>query len=116
LKLKRRPRTEEPLDLAPTSPADIERMQAEILHWRRRAAQSEAELLELQKIDTLHSIHGQRREMEIQYYLKEIESLNLTIPGGLRCQPVAQDGEDQELVNEAWWRFCGRRSGGHGRF
>jgi hypothetical protein len=102
-----------PEDLAS---ADVERMQAELLYYRRLAAQREAELLELQRAETLSNIEEHHRTKQIRGYLDQLEKMNLTIPGGLRSQPVAEAGEDQELVNEAWLIFCGRRRGGGSRF
>lgn len=97
------------------SPQEIERIQAELLYWRRQAVQREAELLELQRMDTLGNIEERHREKQIRAYEQDIEALNLRTPGGLRSQPVAEPGEDQELVNEAWLRFCQRRRGGSSR-
>jgi len=45
-----------------------------------------------------------------------MEKLNRATPGGLRSEPVAERGEDQELVSEAWIRFCNFRRGGQARF
>lgn len=97
------------------TPTEIERMQAELLYYRRLAAQREAELLELQRVETLGNIEEHHRTKQIRAYLDQLEKLNLTIPGGLRSQPVAEDGEDQDLVNEAWTIFCQRRRGGSSR-
>jgi hypothetical protein len=94
---------------------EIERMQAELLYYRRLAAQREAELLELQRVETLGNIEEHHRTKQIRGYLDQIERLNLTIPGGLRSQPTAETGEDQDLVNEAWTIFCQRRRGGSSR-
>lgn len=97
------------------TPQELQRMQAELIYYQRLAAQREAELLELQRIDTLGNIEERHREKQIREYEQKIESLNLQIPGGLRSQPLAEAGEDQELVNEAWLRFCTRRRGGSSR-
>jgi len=102
-------------EIVPYAPAELERMEAELLYYRRLAAQREAELLELQRIDTLGSIEERHREKQIRSYLAQIERLNLTTPGGLRSQPVAEPGEDQELVNAAWLIFCQQRRGGSSR-
>ena len=61
-------------------------------------------------------IEEHHRIKQIRGYLEQIERLNLATPGGLRSQPVAEAGEDQELVNEAWNIFCARRRGGGSRF
>lgn len=97
-------------------PQEIERMQAELLYYRRLAAQREAELLEIQKAESLGNIEEHHRTKQIRGYLEQIERLNLSTPGGLRSQPVAEAGEDQELVNEAWNVFCTRRRSGGSRF
>ena len=91
------------------SPAEIERMEAELVYYRRLAAQRQTELLEIQKTESLGNIEEHHRTKQIRMYLSQIEALNLRTPGGLRSQPRAEDGEDQELVNEAWLIFCGRR-------
>lgn len=100
---------------APNTPEEIERMQAELLYYRRLAAQREAELAEIQKIEALGNIEEHHRTKQIRGYLDQIEALNLRTPGGLRSQPTAEAGEDQELVNEAWNIFCSRRRGGSSR-
>jgi len=100
----------------PATPEEIERMQAELLYYRRLAAQREAELLEIQKAEALGNIEEHHRIKQIRGYLEQIERLNLATPGGLRSQPVAEAGEDQELVNEAWNIFCARRRGAGSRF
>lgn len=115
-KKKRIPHDAEIVPAERLTPQSLERMQQEIVYWRRRAAQSEAELAELQKLETLGNIEEHHREKQIRAYLHEIEQLNLRTPGGLRSQPLAEDGEDQELLNEAWLRYCGRRAGGRARF
>src|SRR5438270_7046669 len=94
------------------APEEIERMQEELLYYRRLAARREAELLEIQKAEALGNIEEHHRTKQIRGYLDQLERLNLRTPGGLRSQPTAEAGEDQELVNEAWNIFCARRRGG----
>lgn len=98
------------------SPEAMQRMHAELVYYQRLAAQRGAELAELQKIETLGNIEAHHREKMIRQYLGAIESLNLSTPGGVRSQPLAEEGEDQDLVNEAWNRFCLQRRGGASRF
>src|SRR6266568_1840760 len=97
------------------TPQEIERLQVELLYYRALAVRREAELLKLQRMDTLGSIEERHREKQIRAYEQDIERLNLMTPGGCRSQPIAEAGEDQELVNEAWLRFCARRRGGGSR-
>lgn len=98
------------------TPEEIEHMQGELLYYRRLAAERQAELLEIQKAESLGNIEEHHRSKQIRGYLEQIERLNLSTPGGLRSQPVAEAGEDQELVNEAWNVFCARRRSGGSRF
>src|ERR1700720_1932172 len=50
------------------TPTELERMQAELLYYRRLAAQREAELLELQRAETLGNIEEHHRTKQIRGY------------------------------------------------
>ena len=93
-------------------PVEIVREGDDLEYWQNRAAEAEAELRAIQKVEALGNIHEQQRQRLVWQYLQKIEALNLSIPGGLRSQPLAEEGEDQELVNEAYVIFCARRRGG----
>lgn len=90
-----------PEDLAS---ADVERMQAELLYYRRLAAQREAELLELQRAETLSNIEEHHRTKQIRGYLDQLEKMNLTIPGGLRESSGSFFRADRDSRGSAW---CG---------
>lgn len=97
------------------TPQEIEQMRAQLVYYQTLAAQREAELAEIQKIEALGNIEERHREKMIHKYEQDIERLNLSVPGGLRSQPTAEAGEDQELVNIAWERFCMKRRSGFSR-
>jgi hypothetical protein len=103
-------------EIVPTAPLAIQKMQGELLEWKRRALDAEAQLIELQRVESAGNISEYHRNTEIRNYLAKMEKLNLVTPGGLRSQPVAEPDEDQELVNEAWLIYCQRHHGGAGRF
>ena len=58
-----------------------------------------------------------KREAKIAKYVKEIETLDLKTPGGLRSVKPGE-GDDPELVTEAWKRHVESRTHGNvrGRF
>lgn len=93
------------------SPA-VQQLQTQVESWKQRALIAENRLLELQRIEALGNIESNHREKQIRHYYSKIEQLNLQTQGGLRCCPIAEEGEDQELVNEAWWIFLDRHSRG----
>jgi hypothetical protein len=99
-------------DLDELSPSELIRVK-NILEVRE--ARSRLELIDLQKQEAKFNIRGSHRDALIEQYLEQLEALNLKTPGGLRsCR--AEDGEDPELVAEAWRIFCARRRGGGSRF
>lgn len=61
----------------------------------------------------MFSLRAHNREALVEQYLAQMEALNLKTPGGLRSAR-AEPGEDPELVDIAWRRFCDRRRGGGG--
>jgi len=99
-------------DLDELSPTELARVKAIL---EAREASSRVELIELQKQEAQFNIRGSHRGALVEQYLEQIEALNLKTPGGLRSIR-AEDGEDPELVAEAWRIFCARRRGGGSRF
>ena len=99
-------------DLDELSPNELTRVKAIL---EAREAGSRVELIELQKQEAKFNIRGAHRGAMVERYLEQIEALNLKTPGGLRSVK-AEDGEDPELVAEAWRIFCARRRGGGSRF
>jgi len=56
-------------------------------------------------------------EKEISKYFDQIVELDVKTPGGLRSQPMADEGENQKLVNKAWERFVANKTrNSKGRF
>ena len=98
-------------DLDDLSPRELRRL-AKILETRQ--AQENLRLTQLQTQDTMFSLRNHNREALVEQYLAQMEALNLQTPGGLRSVK-AEPGEDPELVDIAWRRFCERRRGGGGR-
>jgi hypothetical protein len=98
-------------DLDDLNPRELRRL-ARILETRQ--AQADLRLTELQTQDTMFSLRSHNREALVEQYLAQMEALNLKTPGGLRSAR-AEPGEDPELVDIAWRRFCDRRRGGGGR-
>jgi hypothetical protein len=97
------------------TPEEIQQMHAQLVYYQTLAAQRQAELAELQRLESLGNIEEHHREKLVREYEVKIERLNLTVPGGLRSQPLAEADEDQELVNVAWERFCTKRRTGFSR-
>lgn len=98
-------------DLDDLNPRELKRL-ARILETRQQ--QADLRLTELQTQDTMFSLRSHNREALVEQYLAAMEALNLKTPGGLRSVK-AEPGEDPELVDIAWRRFCDRRRGGGGR-
>lgn len=101
-------------DLDDLNPRELKRLQRILEAREARQAEATLKLTELQTQDTMFSLRSHNREALIEQYLAQMEELNLKTPGGLRSAK-AEPGEDVELVDIAWRRFCDRRRGGGGR-
>jgi hypothetical protein len=82
---------------------------------RTRIAQRELELRELNIQNERYTGYRNARQMLLEKYLHEIEELNAATPGGIRSV-APSEGDDPELVTEAFRIFCERRRGGGSRF
>lgn len=101
-------------DLDDLNPRELKRLQRILEAREARQAEATLKLTELQTQDIMYNLRGHTREALVEQYLAQMEALNLKTPGGLRSAK-AEPGEDVELVDIAWRRFCDRRRGGGGR-
>ncbi len=99
---------------------DIEGMSTEDLrrHVQTLSAQLQARQLELANLqldETKLHLLSQHRELMVRKYVQEIAALDRVTPGGLRSvQP--SEGDDPELVDEAWRIYVQMQRGGGSRF
>lgn len=101
-------------DLDDLNPRELKRLQRILETREARQAEATLKLTELQTQDIMYNLRGHTREALVEQYLAQMEALNLKTPGGLRSAK-AEPGEDVELVDIAWRRFCDRRRAGGGR-
>ena len=99
---------------------DLEGMSVEELRRQVHAltAQLQARQLDLTNLQIdeakLHLL-SQHRELMVRKYVQEIAELDRVTPGGLRSiQP--SEGDDPELVYEAWRIYVQMQRGGGSRF
>lgn len=99
-------------DLDELTPKELQRVK---LLYEADAARQNAELVRLQTQNARADLRGNIRAALVEQYLEKIEELNLKTPGGIRSV-APEEGENEELVMEAWRIFCARRRGGGSRF
>ena len=99
---------------------DVERMSTEELrrHVHTLTAQLHARQLELANLqidEAKLNLLSQHRELLVKRYVEEISALDRVTPGGLKSvQP--SEGDDAELVYEAWRIYVQMQRGGGSRF
>jgi hypothetical protein len=100
------------LDLAALPTEDLVRRCRELeaqLHARR------IELADLEITESRLNLMSRHRALMVQKYVSEIAALDRVTPGGLKSvQP--SEGDDPELVDEAWRIYVQMQRGGGSRF
>lgn len=108
-------RREEP-DLENMTLAELEQHEALL---RTRIAQRQADLLDLTIQEKRYNVHRGAREMLIEKYLQDIRALEEKLwreKGEVLRSIHPQEGDDPELVAEAWRIFCAQKRGAGSRF
>jgi hypothetical protein len=77
-----------------------------LLMWFYSIRKARAEALRAER-----QLRDDRKTGAIDEMLRKIEVLDSKTPGGLRSRPLAEEGENQEIVNVAWERFVEKRRG-----
>lgn len=99
---------------------DLTRLSAEELrrHIETLDAQlkrKQLELAELQITEAQEHLYSRHRALLVEKYIRQIAELDRVTPGGLKSvQP--SEGDDPELVAEAWRAWVYQRGSGGSRF
>jgi hypothetical protein len=100
------------LDLSRLSAEELRRhIQSLEVQLRRR----QLELANLQVQETRELLFSRHRLLLVEKYLREIAALDAVTPGGLKSV-APSDGDDPELVAEAWRIYVYQQRGGGSRF
>ena len=73
------------------------------------------ELANLQVLETRELLASRHHSLLVEKYLREIAALDAITPGGLKSV-APSDGDDPELVAEAWRIYVYQQRGGGSRF
>jgi hypothetical protein len=121
-RFRRRPKRDD--DLSIVKRDDLEDLSMQELEEREqllvtRIRQRQLELAELELQNTRYTNHRNQREMLIEHYLQEIRALETKLwkeKGEVLRSIQPQEGDDPELVAEAWRIFCAEKRGTGSRF